>query len=59
MKCQVLRWKWLLAETVLEALMFLAPVSLDFLGAIGEYLVDEGRDKVELAVWQYVAAVRN
>ncbi len=50
-----LRWKWLLAELVLESLMLIAPVNLDFLGAVSEYLVDEGRGKVELAIGQRLA----
>jgi hypothetical protein len=44
-----LRWRWLIAELILETLMLMAPANLDILGAAGEYLVDVGRVKTELA----------
>jgi hypothetical protein len=37
---QSIHWKKLGLELLLEGLMLLAPVSLDVMGAIGEYLVD-------------------
>lgn len=53
MKLQLKHWKnWkrLGMELLLEVLMIAAPVSLDYLGAVGEYLLDFHREQAEFAV---------
>lgn len=49
MKLQHKHWKRLFVELILEAIMLVAPVSLDFLGIAGEYLLEAGREKIEFA----------
>ncbi|MBD1860395.1 MULTISPECIES: hypothetical protein [Trichocoleus] len=47
MELQRKHWKRLFVELILEAVMLVAPVSLDFLGVAGEYLLEAGREKTE------------
>jgi hypothetical protein len=47
MKLQLKHWKRLSLQLVLEVLMFVAPVNLDYLGVVGEYLVDCHREQAE------------
>ena len=49
MKLQRKHWKRLILELLLEVVMIAAPVSLDFLGVAGEYLLETGREKVEFS----------
>jgi hypothetical protein len=49
MKLQRQHWNRLLMELILEAIMLVAPVSLDFLGVAGEYLLEAGRERIEFA----------
>ena len=49
MKLQRQHWNRLFMELILEAIMLVAPVSLDFLGVAGEYLLEAGRERIEFA----------
>jgi hypothetical protein len=45
-----LNWqKRLFIQLILEVLMVMTPISFDFLGAAGEYLLHAGREQIELA----------
>lgn len=57
--CFQVRWKRLGLELVLEALMVLAPGSVDLLAQMGEFLIDHDQPEVSLSDPILIALVQS